>query len=183
MSEQKVVVIDWDKIIRDQSLLQVALLGAVHVNQPVMWYPVKIENGLCYPDTSWHEKGGVFRNGVWLDCWTTGILAVHGDCILWVAPSSSTGDRAAPGDAPCQFDRWCADPCSYTVPFGEDCVTRFCKWMDKTVPVRSKKPLVASSHDFAPRAVPPPKVSISLEASLCCQPSNEEPLGAIVRVQ
>ena len=182
MSEQKVVVIDWDRVIRDQSLLQVALLGAVHENQPVMWYPVKIENGLCYPDTSWHEKGGVFRNGVWLDCWTTGILAVHGDCILWVAPSSSTGDRVAPGDAPCQFDRWCADPCNYTVPFGEDCVTRFCKWMDKTVPVRSKKPLVASSHDFAPRAVPPPKVSISLEASLCCQPSNEEPLGAIVRV-
>ena len=179
---QQVAVVHWDCVVPDNVAIQVALLGTWLEGHPVLWKPVLINGGLCAPDEEWDDAGAVLKNGCWVEEWTTGIEAVPGDCILWFAPSGSTGACVCPGEAPCQSDRWCADPGKDTVSFGPDCVKKFCSWMDARLPVRSKfvKSVGGSSNDSVVSSTP--RVQISLEASLPCGHCRPSPQGARVQV-
>ena len=166
LGSQKVVIVNWETVATIESQLNVVLRGTLCENRPVWWQPISLVAGLCISDDRWDENGAVLRNGKWVDEWPTGIQAVHGDCVLWIASSSSGGDCAILCEAPCPRDRWCADLSNGTVSFGEREADNFCKWMHHQAPCVSHSIIDAPSSVEKRSPVLPPKVHISLEASL-----------------
>ena len=179
---QRVAVVNWECVARDERDVRIALQGTLLEDCPVTWRPTLIAQDLCVPDVDWGPEGAVLKNGCFVEEWTTGIEVVPGDCILWIAPSASEGDSVSLGKAPCPCDRWCADPGFDTVYFGADCVAKFCSWMDRQVPVGSKSMVTSSSSAFDKALILTPRVQISLEASLTCgsQPAHQH--GATVPI-
>ena len=166
LCSQIVVVVNWEAVATLETQFPIVMRGTLRQHFPIHWQPISLKGGLCIPDDGWDADGVVLRNGCCIDDWITGVRAVHGDCVLWIASSSSIGGRANLCEAPCPCDRWCADLSAGTVSFGGSDADKFCTWMQHQAPC-SKAP----TNDEAPavgirKEVAPPKVQISLEASL-----------------
>ena len=83
------------------------------------------------------------------------------------------------GDAPCQFDRWCADPMMSTSFFGARHAWKFQQWMDRHSPCQlpKKSPKLRKVASILPSAAHP--VQLSLDATIPVESCSVSP-GATV---